>query len=130
MARGKTAMPMVLITCPKTRRPVWTGLELDTLSFIWASLREQRFRCPACGKTHLWNKEDAYLPPHPPKPPPGGLRNVSWFGRSALDEATGEPESRIAWHWVQAGAAALIIIAAWFLAVGPGSAWLAGLLQR
>lgn len=123
-------MATVLITCPKTRRPVATGLELDTLSFIWATLREQRVRCPACGRTHIWNKVDAYLPPHPPKPPPGGFLSLLRTRTLPTDAATEERESRIPWPWVQVGAAAVIIAAAWFLAEGPGGGWVYGLLNR
>jgi hypothetical protein len=127
---GKSAMAAVLITCPRTRRPVATGLDLDTLSFIWATLRDQRFRCPACGRTHIWDKEDAYLPAHPPKPPPGGFRNFAWFGRASVGEVAAEGASRIPWPWVQIVAAILIVFAAWFLAEGPGGVWFAGILGR
>jgi hypothetical protein len=128
--RGMAAMAMVLITCPKTRRPVATGLELDTMSFIWSTLREQRFHCSACGRTHVWDKEDAYLPPHPPKPPPGRFRRFAGRRQLTPDASALERGGRIPWHWLQAVAAGLIIVAAWFLAVGPGTAWFAGLLQR
>src|SRR5689334_22837246 len=58
---GDSGMPMVLITCPRTREPVPTGIVLDTQAFIWASLREQRTHCARCDRNHRWSKEDAYL---------------------------------------------------------------------
>jgi hypothetical protein len=99
------------------------------LSFIWATLREQRVDCPACGRVHVWDKEDAYFPPHPPKPPPGGFRNLGWR-RLPSEVATEEQESRVPWAWLQLVAAVLIIVMAWFLAEGPGGVWFAGLLER
>jgi hypothetical protein len=123
-------MAAVLITCPKTRRPAATGLELNTLSFIWATLRDRRLHCPECGRTHFWDKEDAYLPAHPPKPPPGRFRLFSRRGQRLDEGINREGQLRVPWHWLQGVAAALIIIAAWFLAEGPGGGWFAGLLQR
>jgi hypothetical protein len=108
---------MVLITCPRTREPVATGLVLDTQAFIWASLREQRIRCPRCGKIHRWTREGAYLAGHPPKPEAGLARRTG----------TRWPARDIRWDWLVLAAALGIIGAAWYVGVEPGQHWLAGL---
>jgi hypothetical protein len=53
----------VLITCPKTGRPVPTGLMMSEEVFA----RESNFanvptvECRECGETHAWTKKEAYL---------------------------------------------------------------------
>jgi endogenous inhibitor of DNA gyrase (YacG/DUF329 family) len=54
-------MPQVLINCPETGRPVYTGMSYDWFSFDAAVLVEPSFKCPQCGHTHSWKKTDAYL---------------------------------------------------------------------
>jgi hypothetical protein len=103
-------MPMVLITCPRARAPVPTGLVLDTQAFIWASLPDQHTHCLRCGRVHRWTKEDAYFPGYPPKPSPG---------RASAAEAP-RHEGRIPWNWLALVAAFAILGAAWYLGVGPG----------
>ncbi len=110
-------MPMVLITCPRARAAVPTGLVLDTQAFIWASLPDQRTHCARCGRVHRWKKEDAYFPGHPPKPPPG---------RASAAE-TSPREGSLPWNWLAFAAAFAIVGAAWYLGVGPGQHWVAGL---
>ena len=54
-------MSQVLITCPETNRPVYTGLNFEWPSFESANLPPQSLKCPLCGKVHEWAKTDAYL---------------------------------------------------------------------
>ena len=55
-----TLMPRVLIRCPATKRPVPTGLEMDTAAFA-AELGDRFVSCPHCQQTHLWTKAMAWL---------------------------------------------------------------------
>jgi hypothetical protein len=54
-------MPRVLITCPETQRPVYTGLNMDWNAFDTVELPEQTLVCPQCGRRHDWRKDDAVL---------------------------------------------------------------------
>ena len=54
-------MSQVLITCPETKRPVYTGLNYEWSQFDAVELPPQSLKCPQCGKTHQWAKTDAYL---------------------------------------------------------------------
>ena len=54
-------MSQVLITCPETRRPVYTGLNYEWPVFDSINLPAQTLKCPLCGKDHQWAKSDAYL---------------------------------------------------------------------
>lgn len=54
-------MPMIMITCPTTRKPVRTGLDFPEEFFRNANIRETTTKCPACGKVHVWSKKDAFL---------------------------------------------------------------------
>lgn len=110
-------MPMVLITCPRTRQPVPTGIVLDTQAFIWANLRQQRTHCTHCNRIHRWSKEDAYLPGQPPKPAPGRFRHTLMAQRTV----------HVPWEWLAVVATIGIVGAAWYFGVGPGQHWIAGL---
>lgn len=54
-------MPRVLITCPRTERPVYTGLNLDWSALETFESSEQVLSCPECGERHVWSKPDAVL---------------------------------------------------------------------
>ena len=60
-------MPMVMFTCPKSGKPVPTGVETDEQSFdklvgaIKGQGRSNNVQCPHCGKTHSWSSGSAYL---------------------------------------------------------------------
>ena len=54
-------MPQLLIDCPETGRPVYTGLNLDWFAFESTDLAETALQCPECGGRHVWSKADAYL---------------------------------------------------------------------
>lgn len=51
-----------VISCPRTHRPVPTGLSFTEFRFSKASLENKVVaRCRECGGTHVWSKKDAYL---------------------------------------------------------------------
>lgn len=50
-----------MIKCPKTGKPVPTGVVMDAASFATASLTGNRVKCPHCPETHRWDKKDAWL---------------------------------------------------------------------
>jgi endogenous inhibitor of DNA gyrase (YacG/DUF329 family) len=60
-------MAIVMFTCPKTGKPVPTGIETDEQSFdalvgaIKGKGRANSVQCPHCGKTHGWSSGSAYL---------------------------------------------------------------------
>jgi hypothetical protein len=55
-------MPKVMIKCPETSWPVDTGITMDKESFESSTSKDKTLvNCPACGKNHLWSKEDAFL---------------------------------------------------------------------
>ncbi len=55
-------MARVLIKCPVTGHGVFTGIEMDEASFESSTLPDETLRlCAACGQSHPWSKEDAYL---------------------------------------------------------------------
>ena len=54
-------MARVMITCPDTGRPIYTGMSFDEIIFENSQLPDKSVLCPACGQVHIWNKQDAYL---------------------------------------------------------------------
>ena len=51
-----------MIKCPNTGKAVPTGINMDQASFDSSDMRDNALGgCPACGGTHVWNKEDAFL---------------------------------------------------------------------
>lgn len=54
-------MARIMIKCPKTGKPVPTGVVMDAASFATASLTGNRVKCPHCPETHRWDKKDAWL---------------------------------------------------------------------
>lgn len=51
----------ILIRCPRTRRPVRTGLTTDTVIFESLLPIALPLRCPACGQVHRWKPVDAWV---------------------------------------------------------------------
>jgi len=55
-------MPEIMIKCPETGKPVSTGIAMDKASFESTDMSDNTLgKCPACGKDHVWSKEDAFL---------------------------------------------------------------------
>ena len=54
-------MSRLLITCPETGKPVYTGLNMEWLNLEASELGENVLDCPACGRRHSWTKQDAFL---------------------------------------------------------------------
>jgi hypothetical protein len=51
----------IMIICPESDMPFYTGLDMDHAAFESADLEDQSATCPHCGGVHAWRKEDAFL---------------------------------------------------------------------
>ncbi|MEY2485491.1 MAG: hypothetical protein QOH39_1139 [Verrucomicrobiota bacterium] len=51
----------LMIKCPKTGKPVYTGVAMSEGAFKSATLHDNAIGCPQCGEQHVWNKEDAFF---------------------------------------------------------------------
>ena len=56
-------MPRIMITCPNTGKPIFTGMSMDRYSFEQdnKAFSDTGASCPECGEVHPWQKQDAYL---------------------------------------------------------------------
>ena len=54
-------MPMVMIKCPHTARPISTGIELETLELRRLPDIAMTAQCAACGMSHAWRRDEAWL---------------------------------------------------------------------
>jgi len=54
-------MLSVMIFCPRTREPVYTGIETDEASFARLPRVLCRTGCPVCGRQHPWTNREAWL---------------------------------------------------------------------
>ncbi|NQU62049.1 MAG: hypothetical protein HQ512_13035 [Rhodospirillales bacterium] len=54
-------MARVMIECPETGEPVFTGMTFDWPSFENVKIGEKSVRCSVCGDEHFWKRPDAYL---------------------------------------------------------------------
>jgi hypothetical protein len=54
---------MVMVNCPTTNEPVFTGLTVETVhSFASGTYDNLSFsNCTSCAGTHTWSKADAFL---------------------------------------------------------------------
>ena len=59
---GKIPMRKVLIKCPHTGRPVYTGKKLPEVFLASEDVRigRHQFRCPECSELHTWDDQNAY----------------------------------------------------------------------
>lgn len=55
------ALPYMMITCPRTGKPVSTGHSNDSKSFAAIKPEGNKSRCSACGGTHMWDKKDTWV---------------------------------------------------------------------
>jgi hypothetical protein len=55
------ALSDVLILCPKTHRPVPTGLTTNMVVFKTLPPVAVPLLCPACGQVHEWKPADAWI---------------------------------------------------------------------
>jgi len=60
MTRGGR-VPIVKIKCPTTGKDVDTGIAMDLGSFATATFKANAVKCPHCGQTHVWSKQDAFV---------------------------------------------------------------------
>jgi hypothetical protein len=61
-------MPMIMITCPKTMKPVPTGVNVPVE--MLSGFQSNGLGCPACGGMHVWDGSDGYAAGTTPKAPP------------------------------------------------------------
>ena len=54
-------MARVMIACPDTGKPIYTGMSCDEVTFEASQLTDKSVLCPECGQVHTWNKQDAYV---------------------------------------------------------------------
>jgi len=59
-------MSLVMIRCPQTGQPIYTGIETDPESFQCVDDVQTHSRCPLCGGEHAWWKREAWLADAPP----------------------------------------------------------------
>jgi hypothetical protein len=59
-------MGALMIKCPQTGQPVFTGIETDQESLHSSPDVPIHTRCPACGREHMWWKRDAWIQEVPP----------------------------------------------------------------
>lgn len=68
-------MERVMVACPRTGRPVWTGAEMSEA--MLGRVADGRaphfrcFRCRACGRLHRWHGAEAWLAGGGPAPGDG-----------------------------------------------------------
>ena len=54
-------MGIVMIRCPKTRRAISTGMQVDRATFHSTPVFFSRTYCPLCRMTHEWFAKDAWV---------------------------------------------------------------------
>ncbi len=54
-------MSQAYISCPKTRREVYVGLNVEWLQLDSLGNQTEEIECPHCGKTHKYSKQDLLL---------------------------------------------------------------------
>ena len=54
-------MSAVVIKCPKTKRLVPTGIQLNQAQYLLMDSKSRTLRCPICKELHTWDKQDAEL---------------------------------------------------------------------
>jgi hypothetical protein len=56
------ALNRILIKCPNTGKLIYTGFAMDLDTFEASPIEEMDpIECPACHKTHQWQKRDVIL---------------------------------------------------------------------
>jgi transcriptional regulator with XRE-family HTH domain len=58
---AKSGRRRVMIRCPETGKPVFTGVELTPAEFESTGITGMEVFCPHCKSGHLWDKSDAFL---------------------------------------------------------------------
>jgi endogenous inhibitor of DNA gyrase (YacG/DUF329 family) len=55
------AVGAISIKCPATGKPVNTGMSMEPASFYRSVLTGNSVKCPHCGATHIWSKDEAII---------------------------------------------------------------------
>ena len=56
-------MAMLEIKCPRTGKPVPTGIDASASAYPTLTIKNSRIGCPHCGGMHTWSKQDVINPP-------------------------------------------------------------------
>jgi hypothetical protein len=54
-------MPLLMIKCPHTARPVSTGIEIEPSQIVLLPDVAMSASCASCGMVHTWWKREAWL---------------------------------------------------------------------
>ena len=54
-------MSQAYINCPKTKKDIYVGLNLEWSQLDSLELPPQEITCPQCGETHEFSKQDVIL---------------------------------------------------------------------
>lgn len=54
-------MNTIMIKCPKTRRWISTGIDIEPEGFVCIPEVVTTTRCPLCGAEHAWSKNEAFI---------------------------------------------------------------------
>lgn len=54
-------MALILVQCPRTRRCISTGIEVDPETFERGPGEPKTVQCPFCRKEHVWTRQHALL---------------------------------------------------------------------
>ena len=57
----EVVMPRLMILCPRTKKPIPTGMVFSKEALDNSKLENNSVQCVACGQMHTWNKPDAFL---------------------------------------------------------------------
>ena len=59
-------MSRIMIRCPSTGKPLFTGMGMNAQSFANSQFVNNTVGpCPHCGQSHVWNKKDAWVEDDP-----------------------------------------------------------------
>ena len=83
-------MSVIMIKCPNTDRDIFTGIEIDFVSFNRLPNVTSHSYCAACGLEHPWQTGEAWLASYVAEGPPtrvglSNRRNAGAWIRSPLE---------------------------------------------
>lgn len=74
--KGSGIMREWIVRCPRTGLPVQTGMASTETSLRTMRVRGIINACPACGRTHEWLSEDAWLVAAPENDQPDAVPEI------------------------------------------------------
>ena len=55
------ASTRLMLRCPKTGKAFPAGIAIDPASYVSTMFENNRTRCPHCGESHTWSKENVFF---------------------------------------------------------------------